>query len=477
MGIFDDKDSKKKIQFLEDERKKIWDRLVKLENENSDLRTQIIEKASESQKEASQSSRKAAEFRNKTEQRLSEATEKLGVIEAKLDEAERMVSSISEAHTNSIELKTKSEQTEADFQNSFSELKEKVDHLTTFMEDYPELDEKLSEVSTFISTIEENLTKSKTSLTSFNTRKKEIDEYYQEIFGYEDTDEDGEPIEIEGKKSELESAYDDLEEKVGKASARVTLINTDYEEKYKVFEENHRSKYDQINAEISSLLPNALTAGLSAAFSTKKEDEVTGSEKLQKWFNLGIYMLVVVSFIPFFASVFFLHQGQSLEDVLLKIPRLVLAIVPMYIPVLWFTYSANKKLNLSKRLIEEYAHKEVLSKTYEGISKQIENLNNDEQTMELRYRLLSNFLQVTSENPGKLISNYEASDHPVMEALEQSYKFQLAIDKLEGIPGLGKVAAILEANSKKKLEEKAETINRALSNKRVLEEEEEEEDV
>src|SRR5690606_6014691 len=134
-------------------------------------------------------------------------------------------------------------------------------------------------------------------------------------------------------------------------------------------------------------------------------------------------------------------------------PRMVLAIIPMYIPILWFTYSANKKLNLSKRLIEEYAHKEVLSKTYEGLSKQINNLDNDEQTSELKYRLLSNFLQVTSENPGKLISNYESSDHPVMEALEQSYKFQLAIDKLDGIPGLGKVAAILESNSKKKLEE------------------------
>lgn len=91
-------------------------------------------------------------------------------------------------------------------------------------------------------------------------------------------------------------------------------------------------------------------------------------------------------------------------------------------------------------------------------------MDNDEQTAELKYRLLSNFLQVTSENPGKLISNYESSDHPVMEALEQSYKFQLAIDKLEGIPGLGKVAAILESNTKRKLNEKREKIESGLSN-------------
>src|SRR5690606_22494163 len=98
-------------------------------------------------------------------------------------------------------------------------------------------------------------------------------------------------------------------------------------------------------------------------------------------------------------------------------------------------------------------HKEVLSKTYEGLATQISNINNPDHSEDLRFRLLSNFLQVSSENPGKLISNYEASDHPVMEALEQSYKFQLALDKLESIPGLGKVAAILERKAKRKLDE------------------------
>ncbi|MDH5826263.1 hypothetical protein [Sphingobacterium faecium] len=96
------------------------------------------------------------------------------------------------------------------------------------------------------------------------------------------------------------------------------------------------------------------------------------------------------------------------------------------------------------------------------MSKQITGLDNDEQSLELKYRLLSNFLQVSSENPGKLISNYESSDHPVMEALEQSYKFQVAIDKLEGVPGLGKVAALLESRAKKKMNKKNDVIEKAM---------------
>ena len=107
-----------------------------------------------------------------------------------------------------------------------------------------------------------------------------------------------------------------------------------------------------------------------------------------------------------------------------------------------------------------------MSRTYEGLSNQITSIENRDQSEELKVRLLTNFLQASSENPGKLISNYETSDHPVMEALEQSYKLQIAIEKLADIPGLGKIAAILEKSAKRKLEEKTEKIEKALSDEK-----------
>ncbi|MHC8948792.1 hypothetical protein [Sphingobacterium hungaricum] len=462
--MFDDKEARKKIEHLEDERKKLWDRLVKLETENKNIRAEIVSKTSESQSEAAQHSKKAAEFRNKTEERLNEASQKLGEIISKLSESERLLGSISGNHELVVELKTKVENTDEEFDKAYEELKQNVEYLTNFIEEYPDLDEKLTSVNQFINDIESNLSKSRISLNSINSRKKEIDEYYEELFGYEEEKDEGDNVVVEGKKDKLDSTYDDLEENLEKAETRILGINNEFESKYKKFEEEHKTNYKKINEEIASLLPAALTAGLSSAFSDKKLAEESNLNSMQKRFANGIYFLIAASLIPFTVSIVLMLRGESLDQVIYKIPRMVLAIIPMYIPILWFTYSANKKLNLSKRLIEEYAHKEVLSKTYEGLSKQINNLDNDEQTAELKYRLLSNFLQVTSENPGKLISNYESSDHPVMEALEQSYKFQLAIDKLEGIPGLGKVAAILESNAKKKLNEKEEKIESGLSN-------------
>lgn len=161
--------------------------------------------------------------------------------------------------------------------------------------------------------------------------------------------------------------------------------------------------------------------------------------------------VVAVSIIPFIVSVVFLINGDTFDIVIDRMPRLVVAILPLYFPVLWLAYSANKKINLSKRLIEEYTRKEVLSKTFEGLSTQTDNLENDDLSKELKVKLLYNFLDVSSENPGKLISNYEKSDHPVMDVLEKSSKLESAVEKLNKIPGMDKVAQIMGNKSKKML--------------------------
>ena len=137
-------------------------------------------------------------------------------------------------------------------------------------------------------------------------------------------------------------------------------------------------------------------------------------------------------------------------------PRLVLSIIPLYIPVLWVAVSSNRKMNLSKRLIEEYTHKEVLSKTFEGLATQIQNLDDSEISTELKTRLLYNILEVSSENPGKLISDYNKSDHPLMDALDKSMKLTNSIDYLTKIPGMSKLVEVLDSKSKEIVEKAAD---------------------
>lgn len=463
MGIFDDKKSKQ-IEYLEEERKKLWQRLTEVEKTTKELQKEMLKKASESEKDAAQSSKKAAEFRNKTEQRLQESEEFLSQIQTNARTMNNLVTEASQSIqtvNNEIIKIQQTGQTQIDHLNT---LESRISKLDTFLESYPDLEDRLEQLDKSAQTAETNLAKSNDSLTATNKRRKEIEDLHREIFGYSETDASGKVIKYGGRKDELDESYKELTVQISESDNNISELNKKSTNSFKEFEELHKNRYNAIIDEIQSLLPKALTAGLSAAFSNKKTEEVKSSEKLQNNFAYGIYMLIAVSCIPLLISCFFLWKNIPLDDVIIKrLPRLVLAIVPMYIPVMWFTYSANKKLNLSKRLIEEYAHKEVISKTYEGLSKQINNLKDPNQSEELRFRLLANFLQISSENPGKLISNYEASDHPIMDVLEQGYRFQIAIDKLEGIPGLGKVAAIFESKAKKKLAEQELAIDKLLT--------------
>ena len=141
---------------------------------------------------------------------------------------------------------------------------------------------------------------------------------------------------------------------------------------------------------------------------------------------------------------------------------MIFSMLPLYAPIVWFAYYLNKKLNLSKRLIEEYTHKEVLSRTFEGLSTQISTLPDNELTLELKTKLLYNLLSVSAENPGKLISNYDTSDHPLMDALDKSAKLSDAIDAISKIPGMSRLSNFLEKKADKILEEQENKIDNGL---------------
>ncbi len=74
---------------------------------------------------------------------------------------------------------------------------------------------------------------------------------------------------------------------------------------------------------------------------------------------------------------------------------------------------------------------------------------------DLKTRLLYNILEVSSENPGKLISNYSKSDHPLMDALDKSVKLNNSIEYLAKIPGMSKLVDILEKRSGELLEKES----------------------
>ena len=296
-------------------------------------------------------------------------------------------------------------------------------------------------------------------------RKADIDELHKSICGYDVKNPQGVSEHVDGLKDELENSYNLISDQVESLETKINAIIDEITEKHKqrfseeltAFDkiiDDSKEKVTAVSDQLKALLPGAMAAGLSAAYEAKKRDEETALKGYERGFKWAIGGMALVSTIPLAVDVYLLNwKGADLIQVLQDTPNLIISILPLYFPILWLAYSTNKKLNLSKRLIEEYTHKAVLGRTFSGLSNQIETLPHESAVKEeLRTRLLFNVLQVSAENPGKLITDYQKSDHPLMEALENSAKLSDSIDALQKIPGLSSIA--------KKLTEKSDDILR-----------------
>lgn len=153
----------------------------------------------------------------------------------------------------------------------------------------------------------------------------------------------------------------------------------------------------------------------------------------------------------------------SILEVLSVLPKEVACILPLYLPILWIAVFANKRVNLSKRLIEEYTHKEVVSKTYEGLARQIEGLEDDEVSRKLQARLLYNTVMLSEKNPGELMKDYSRPDNPILDVLSQSTKLSELVEKLANVPGLDRLLKITEAK-KRKMDKLENAMKVALAN-------------
>ncbi|MNL23214.1 hypothetical protein D3C87_1445900 [compost metagenome] len=145
--------------------------------------------------------------------------------------------------------------------------------------------------------------------------------------------------------------------------------------------------------------------------------------------------------------------GKTIQDIAALSPNVFLAMLPIYIPCLWVAYSSDKKAKLSKRLAEEYAHKASLSKTFEGISRQVGKIADSTLSADLESKLLYNLIQVSAENPGKLISDYDKSDHPLYEALEKGLGYTQSLEKISFIPGINKILAKSQKIAQKRIDD------------------------
>ena len=303
-------DSKdKRIKYLEEEREKIWLRITELEK-------LLSEKTSDHEKNARGASKMASQFRNRCEDSKKAA-------QGYLTEVEELVSkvkSFNESFTNLQEqinesLKTSSENekqiigSRENVENQVIAIQEKIDTLNEIVANNPDISAQLTGITKTHDEAEDLYNKMNVPYKAILQRKKEVDEVYYEIMGY-DEDSEGQEGHVEGLKAQLEESY----KKIKKGLSEIQKELGNYREEtingYSSFAEEKKNDFVAIESKwegtfsktlkkIEGLLPQALTAGLSSAYSTKREDEVVESTHYYSIFFWAVIGLITVSLIPF----------------------------------------------------------------------------------------------------------------------------------------------------------------------------------
>ena len=235
---------------------------------------------------------------------------------------------------------------------------------------------------------------------------QELSNFYDKIFGKDD--ENGKKV--SGLKQEIDQRRIDLDE----------------------FKQKQEDRYNELNKQIENLLPGATSAGLSSAYSEMRNKFSKNSE----WYGWGFYFSLFVLLMTVLCIKDVVLVGDIPLDKGIWISLLVLlgnfaVKMPFIIPALWLVIFISRRRSEAERLSQEYAHKEVLAKSYDSYKQQIEKLSKEDQEKLLPV-LMEGMIKAISLNPAETLDKKHQSDSPISEVLKDKNFIDSIVDKLKG---------------------------------------------
>ncbi|SEH17055.1 hypothetical protein SAMN04487967_2948 [Natronorubrum sediminis] len=217
-------------------------------------------------------------------------------------------------------------------------------------------------------------------LTSTEVKKDEIDKFFTMVFGEEN--EDG------NRTGGLNKRLDTKEEEIDQ------------------YMEDQKDRFENTYEKIESLLPGAASVGLTKAFADQKQRYIRPQIVFVSIFIIGIVGFVLT-------AVWALDDPSSVEAAASN----VIARIPFFIAFAWLAAFGSSEYRKNKRLMEEYAHKEVLAKSYQGYKKEFTE-KGDETASE---NLDESLINTLDENPSRILGTNSSSDRPKLtDVLERS---------------------------------------------------------
>ena len=305
-------------------------------------------------------------------------------------------------NTEVTELKNSSATIVADFQEKQRVATENEKTITEFLGTIETKKAIVEEIQKNTTTWEQDIKTAKESLitkaSEFDTLnerskaiQKEIEETHEKIFGK--NDEDGKPI-----KGYLQ----DTEE----LKNNITTFLSEQETKFS-------TQFD----EIKSLLPDATSAGLAAAYQ-KQKDSYT--KPIQLWSIVFFATIFIMTSLG--GYIIYRHFQSTKIDTLNDALISLLKDLPFFIPTIWLAAFASKQQSQYKRLKQEYAFKETNAKSFHGHKEQIERLMKEGGAdKELLSALVAQLVVITAQNPSNTLDNKSHEDSPPIFKLVEKY--------------------------------------------------------
>ena len=290
---------------------------------------------------------------------LEQVEQKAQQVEQKLDESQVFLDQISQH-------KTSAEQWRGEIETIKNQSSEAIGEIKTLKEEIEETKDELTE-----------------KLNTVEVKKEDIDKFFIKIFG---------------EKNEQ-----------GKRTGGLSVRLSEKEKEADTFLNAQEKRYKELFEKIESLLPGATSNGLAQAYYDQK---ISYKWPVIIWAIVFILALVGV----FITGLLSYENGVKLSfEELLNVEQAtskLIARIPFFFALIWLAAFSSKQYRQNKRLEQEYAHKEVLAKSYQGYKRELESQGKTATDKEIIGALHKVLVATIAKNPSEIMDDGHKEDTP-----------------------------------------------------------------
>ncbi len=205
---------------------------------------------------------------------------------------------------------------------------------------------------------------------------------------------------IKSKKQLIDELHDNFQQHIDDQQNKISEYQTEFDK----YESGKRE-------EIEGLLKMATNASLASSFERQRVKTRHSKNISELLFWLALVLVVAAILIPYIPYVKGLMFSVK-DDVYLNLLKRAL----LTSPFIWWAFHQSRKANQYFRLEQEYAHKAVVSRSFEGYKSQVLELYKEsEASNSMLHRLLSGSIDTITKNPTDILDKVKHTSSPVEE--------------------------------------------------------------